>query len=78
MVSYLPTFQYFLLCTLELTKPSSIHLFTSVCLTTSDRQTIQTSHKSQTSVTKCSGVARPVKMGGQAVGNAVFQVGKGL
>ena len=25
-----------------------------------------------------SGVARPVKMGGQAVGNAVFQVGKQL
>ena len=27
---------------------------------------------------KSSGVARPVKMGGQAVGNAVFQVGKEL
>ena len=25
-----------------------------------------------------SGVARPVKMGGQAVGKGVFQVGKGL
>ena len=25
-----------------------------------------------------SGVARPVKLGGQAVGNAVFQVGKEL